>query len=152
VLPPDDASAEGALPGATGQAAVVLARALLRASVAPGRSAATERRLPSRGVLLDQGVAGAPGADQGRQLQWIGPAVKQGAEEVIAFGLVAGPAPMRACRRRTRGPKPLRAAFVAGVWRGRRSGWGGCGHGERDSDGEGPGETKRINAIAGIVM
>jgi len=82
-------------------------------------------------VLLDQGVAGAQGADQGRQLQWIGLPVKQGAGEGHAFGLVVGgtDARMEAAHP---GAEALTGSLVAGFGVVGDRGWEGGGHGERD--------------------
>jgi len=117
---------------------------------AQGRSAAPKGGCQFGAVLPRSGVAGAQGADQGRQLQWIGRPSSRAREKGHAFGLVGAWHDARNAGWRTRGRSPYGAAFVAGLDVGRqipRRLARVVVMSERGSDVERSGETERIKRI-----
>jgi len=149
---PDDAAAEGGvLAGATAPvAAVFLGRGAAASQVRPREIGRHEARLPVRGpCCLDQGVAGAQGAESGRQFAVDWPARSSRArEKVMPSAWLVGGTDARIAAGAPGGPKPLRASFRRGGWRlvGDR-GWRVVVNGETRFGREGR-VRERINAIA----
>jgi len=136
LLPDDRPAAEGGVAGATARLPCPWpGLRCCEPDVRPGEIGRTRAAASSGPLLLDQGVAGPSGADQGRQLQWHWPAVKQGREKGHAFRPGGcGRQPMQRMQAAHRGRSPYGQPRRGG-WRRDRgdSGWEGLVvNGERD--------------------
>jgi len=129
------AGLRGRLPARRPRAAVVLGQgACCGAPVRPrGRSAATRAGLPVSGPCCSIRRSRGQG-EESRAAIAVGLACpsSRAREKVMPSAWWWAATELRACRRRTRGPKPFTGSLVAGVGVVGDSGREGGGHGERD--------------------